>query len=60
MKRLARLFALVPASLVLLAACSGEQAPAENTASATPPADLVFTNGYIYTVDAQRTVAPGG
>ena len=57
MKRLARLFALVPASLVLLAACSGEQAPAENTASATPPADLVFTNGYIYTVDAQRTVA---
>ena len=57
MKQQTRLFALVLVSLILLVACSGGKAPAENTASATPAADLVFTNGYIYTVDAQRSVA---
>ena len=57
MKQQIRLLALVLSSLILLVACSGEQAPEKNTASATPAADLVFTNGYIYTVDAERTVA---
>lgn len=50
-------FALVLISLTLFVAGSARQTPADNTASATPPPDLVFTNGYIYTVDAQRTVA---
>ena len=54
-----RLLALVLVSLTMFVACSREQAPANvgKTIPATQSADLVFTNGYIYTVDADRTVA---
>ena len=55
MKQQTRLSALSLVSLILLVACTGEQA---SERGATPQAaDLVFTNGYIYTVDTERTVA---
>ena len=59
MKQRTHVLALVLISLTLFVACSEEQtpAPAGNNTPLTQSADLVFTNGYIYTVDAERTVA---
>ena len=54
MKQQTRLLALVLVSLTLFVVGSGKQTPADNTAFVTLAADLVFTHGYIYTVDAQR------
>jgi len=52
--------ALLLASILtgMLAGCGGgdEAAPAIEVAS-SPPADLLLRNGYVYTVDAQRSVA---
>lgn len=55
-----RSFPLLLVSILtgMLAACGGgdEAAPAAEVA-ASPPADLLLQNGYVYTVDAQRSVA---
>lgn len=55
MKQQTRLSALSLVSLILLVACTGEQA--SERSAAPQAADLVFTNGYVYTVDTERTVA---
>jgi predicted amidohydrolase YtcJ len=45
-------------TVLLLAACGAEPEPASGAAKAAPnPADLVFLNGYVYTVDADRSIA---
>jgi hypothetical protein len=41
---------------MLLNACGGNQ-DAEPDGTAQPPADLLLTNGYVYTVDSARSVA---
>ena len=64
MKQRYRILIPILFSAVLFVACSNEEdsttttlAPATNPDSANQAADLVFTNGYIYTVDAERRVA---
>ena len=59
MQRIAHSLLLLLFILTPNVACSGdkEQSTASTATSAAPPAEIVLTNAYVYTVDANRSIA---